>query len=119
MMTTETEYFHLPIDDGRPKHPLDAQMEAEAGMILCQVSKEKKVDASWYIEADHRTGVLRIECPEFHMKGNQHFGFLLPLDKLTDAGVRRREIYMAGGELLERAFVQNNGQRSRIEVDRA
>ncbi len=117
-MNTETEYFHIPIEDGAPKHPLDAQMEAEAGMILCQVSREKHTDVSWYVEADHRKGVLRIECPEFHMKGNQHFGFLLPLGQLTDAGVRRREIYMAGGELLERAYVTNTGQRSRDEVDR-
>ena len=117
-MNTEREYWHYDLPDAIPKHPLDYAMEMEVGKAL--VDAFPKAECSWYVEANHRTGLLRVEIPELHRMGNASYGFMLPLDKLTDAMVRRREVILAGGELLERAFVsRTTGIRSTEQVDRS
>ena len=74
----------------------------------------------WHVEAIHKQGAVKIALDNYHMDGNQRYGFFANVKGLVTYDMLRDLAIKAGGELLERAYIsRDTGNRTQDRVDRS
>jgi hypothetical protein len=100
---------------GEIRHPADLEAENHIGTLLAHHYPH----VSWFVEADGETGIVHVQMPDVHKKGNEEWGFVLHLQALKGWDDMKKKAIWAGGELLERANIsRTHATRYSDKVDR-